>query len=264
MSRRLRLHTAGLVAAALLAVAAAPAVAMSGGSGLGPAPGTGGGGLTGAAPGGGSSSGTGGGSSNATGISTVQASGDGISVSTRAAVLLRARLRFSGQVAGAGPSSIVEIERRAGSHGAWIPTAHGPVAADGSFTAVWPADHSGRFAVRAVVQSSRGAVSRVASASPALTVTVYKPAIATTFGPGFWGSQTACGQTLRHSTLGVANRTLPCGTPVSLLWHGHTVVVPVIDRGPYANGADWDLTSATATALGIDGTVTLGAVPLSR
>ena len=95
-------------------------------------------------------------------------------------------------------------------------------------------------------------------------MTVYRPAIATTYGPGFWGSLTACGQVLHHATLGVANRTLPCGTKVSLLWHGRTIVVPVIDRGPYANGADWDLTSATARALGIPGTETIGAVALTH
>ena len=38
--------------------------------------------------------------------------------------------------------------------------------------------------------------------------------------------------------------------------------MPVIDRGPYANDADWDLTSATAAALGINGTETIGAVSL--
>jgi hypothetical protein len=38
--------------------------------------------------------------------------------------------------------------------------------------------------------------------------------------------------------------------------------VPVIDRGPYANGADWDLTEATDKALGIPGTATIGAVSL--
>jgi hypothetical protein len=38
----------------------------------------------------------------------------------------------------------------------------------------------------------------------------------------------------------------------------------VIDRGPYANHADWDLTTATATALGIDGTATIGAVSLPQ
>jgi rare lipoprotein A (peptidoglycan hydrolase) len=38
----------------------------------------------------------------------------------------------------------------------------------------------------------------------------------------------------------------------------------VIDRGPYANSADWDLTAATARALGITGTATIGAVSLRR
>jgi rare lipoprotein A (peptidoglycan hydrolase) len=42
------------------------------------------------------------------------------------------------------------------------------------------------------------------------------------------------------------------------------MVVPVIDRGPYANGADWDLTEVTASKLGIDGTATIGAVSLPR
>jgi rare lipoprotein A (peptidoglycan hydrolase) len=34
----------------------------------------------------------------------------------------------------------------------------------------------------------------------------------------------------------------------------------VIDRGPYANNASWDLTQATAEALGITGTETIGAI----
>jgi rare lipoprotein A (peptidoglycan hydrolase) len=32
---------------------------------------------------------------------------------------------------------------------------------------------------------------------------------------------------------------------------GREIVVPVIDRGPFANHATWDLTSATAKALGM-------------
>jgi rare lipoprotein A (peptidoglycan hydrolase) len=51
---------------------------------------------------------------------------------------------------------------------------------------------------------------------------------------------------------------------VALYYQGRTMVVPVIDRGPYANNADWDLTDATARALGIDGTATVGAVSLPR
>ncbi len=67
---------------------------------------------------------------------------------------------------------------------------------------------------------------------------------------------------LRRDTVGVANRSLPCGTLVAIYYGGRTMVVPVIDRGPYANGADWDLTEATGRALGIAGTATVGAVSL--
>jgi rare lipoprotein A len=46
---------------------------------------------------------------------------------------------------------------------------------------------------------------------------------------------------------------LPCGTPVKFVWHGHTIVAPVIDRGPYIRGRAWDLTSAAAEALKFEG-----------
>ena len=63
--------------------------------------------------------------------------------------------------------------------------------------------------------------------------------------------------------LGTANRTLKCGTRVALFYRGRSLVVPVIDRGPYANHADWDLTAATGRKLGMDGTGRVGAVPVS-
>jgi rare lipoprotein A len=79
--------------------------------------------------------------------------------------------------------------------------------------------------------------------------------LATWFGPGFYGQTTACGQTLTPGVVGVANRTLPCGTLVKFSLHGHGLVVPVIDRGPYAhNGAQWDLTSEAAHQLGMTDT----------
>ena len=85
---------------------------------------------------------------------------------------------------------------------------------------------------------------------------------ATWYGPGFYGRRTACGETLRRGTIGLANRTLKCGESVAIYYQGRTLVVPVIDRGPYANGADWDLTVATGKALGIDGTAQIAAVSL--
>lgn len=79
--------------------------------------------------------------------------------------------------------------------------------------------------------------------------------IATWFGPGFYGKQTACGQTLTPAVVGVANRTLPCGTLVSVTYDGHSLTVPVLDRGPYSHGAEWDLTAGAAQSLGITETV---------
>ncbi len=69
------------------------------------------------------------------------------------------------------------------------------------------------------------------------------------YGPGFFGNTTACGQRLTKRTFGVAHRTLPCGTKLVLRFRGRFVRTTVIDRGPYANGANWDLTRATARAL---------------
>jgi hypothetical protein len=63
------------------------------------------------------------------------------------------------------------------------------------------------------------------------------------------GRRTACGVKLRHSTIGVAHRTLPCGTKVTFKYRGHFVRAKVIDRGPYGTGARWDLTKRAADKL---------------
>jgi len=83
--------------------------------------------------------------------------------------------------------------------------------------------------------------------------------IATWFGPGLYGKHTACGQTLTPKLVGVANRTLPCGTLIQVTYSGHSLTVPVLDRGPYGHGASWDLTAGAAQALGITETVRIGA-----
>jgi rare lipoprotein A (peptidoglycan hydrolase) len=76
---------------------------------------------------------------------------------------------------------------------------------------------------------------------------------ATWYGPGLYGNGTACGQTLRPGTVGVAHRTLPCGTTIKFLYHGHSLVTTVIDRGPYTKGNDFDLTNGARLALGFEG-----------
>ena len=86
---------------------------------------------------------------------------------------------------------------------------------------------------------------------PAGRVTVLHPALASWYDDG---GNTACGF---HAGLGVANRTLPCGTKVMLRYGGRTVTAVVDDRGPYAGGRDWDLNQNTASALGFGGVGTV-------
>jgi hypothetical protein len=66
------------------------------------------------------------------------------------------------------------------------------------------------------------------------------------YGPGFYGSGTACGQLYTRETMGVAHRSLPCGTMVTFRnpANGRQVTVPVIDRGPYVSGRTWDMSRA--------------------
>ncbi len=68
-----------------------------------------------------------------------------------------------------------------------------------------------------------------------------------------YGHAVACGGVLRVPELGVANKTLPCGTEVIFLYDNRAVRVPVIDRGPYIAGREWDLSGAAAEALHFPG-----------
>jgi rare lipoprotein A len=238
---------------ALFASAAMPSVGLAA---------TGGSGLTGSGNG---SDGSGsGGSGKVTpnvqpGNVTVSATGDGITLATRASAILRNGLSFSGDAPRSDAGKTLEIERLGHETGwTWTDTVTTTIERNGQFSAVWHTNHIGRFAIRSVLETTVGA----ASAPPTVTITVYRQSLATMYGPGFWGQRTACGKKLTRSMLGVANRTLKCGTEVALYYRGRTLTVPVIDRGPYANGADWDLTEATDTALGIPGTATIGAVSL--
>jgi rare lipoprotein A (peptidoglycan hydrolase) len=95
-----------------------------------------------------------------------------------------------------------------------------------------------------------------ASGGAAPTEQAAKPSLATWFGPGFYGSTTACGQKMSPKLVGVASRTLACGTLVQITYRGRHLAVPVVDRGPYGRvGATWDLTAGTARALKITETV---------
>lgn len=68
-----------------------------------------------------------------------------------------------------------------------------------------------------------------------------------------YGLGLACGGVLGVNEIGVAHKTAPCGTLIDFTYNGRTLRVPVIDRGPYIVGREWDLTGAAAAALGFPG-----------
>lgn len=183
----------------------------------------------------------------------------------RSAVYLGRTLRVDGTMAHGRSGEPVVIERQEKS-GAWSAIAVTTTARGGAFTANWRTDHIGRFPLRAVPRPVAGS-STPAAAMPATgttPVTVYRPRTATWYGPGFFGKRTACGQVLRKATVGVAHRTLPCGTQVAFYYKGRTITVPVIDRGPFRDATAWDLTQAAAEAIGFTGTDTVGALRLPK
>ena len=70
------------------------------------------------------------------------------------------------------------------------------------------------------------------------------------YGPGFYENRLPCWQWLAANglpiqflpeTWGVAHKSLPCGTMVTLTHGAASVTVPVVDRGPYVAGREFDL-----------------------
>ena len=136
---------------------------------------------------------------------------------------------------------LVGVQRRLGSR--WVDVARARTDAGGRFLArYWPRTlGSVRLRLHLAGRAGRGATLSEPSA------TVFHRVVVSWYG---LGGTTACGDALAAGTLGVANRTLPCGTMVTLRNGARSVRVPVIDRGPYVAGRDYDLTYATKLALG--------------
>jgi rare lipoprotein A len=212
----------------------------------------------------------------------VNASGDGITLTVAASGIQGQPLTITGKAPANDAGALIDIESTKASQASWTQVATATIGSSGSFSAQWTPATSAQVALRAVLAtaaatpgtgsssstngatglSGSGADSASAAAdelaTSALTIPIFKDARATLYGPGFWGHHTACGERLTHATLGVASRTLKCGTQVAVFYRGREITVPVIDRGPFANGARWDLTMATAKALGINETATVG------
>jgi hypothetical protein len=166
---------------------------------------------------------------------------------TRARVENRARVdhkvKIRGRVAPAGQRRRITVR----VDGEKIRTRTGR---GGRFAARWKPERAGRERVRV-----RAAGNLVASGSRARAgrVTVFRRAEASWYGPGLYGNGVACGGTLKPSTMGVAHKTLPCGTKLTIRYHGRQVRAKVIDRGPYIPGREFDLTEAVKNRLRMPG-----------
>jgi rare lipoprotein A len=152
------------------------------------------------------------------------------------------RAMLAGRVVGAAGGRTVALERRSGR--GWRTIDHDRTAAGGAFAFRVQPQEPGSAAVRVRAGDAREHVGRL---------NVYRRAQVSWYGPGLYGGHLGCGGTLTPGTLGVANKTLPCGTTVTLRHGGRTVRVPVVDRGPYGGGREFDLTAATKDRLGFSG-----------
>ncbi|MDX6665503.1 MAG: rare lipoprotein [Solirubrobacteraceae bacterium] len=166
-------------------------------------------------------------------------------------------LRFSGT---SRPNARLEIQYLDTKTGNWLTATTAATDASGDYTARWRSSHAGVFKLRAV--SAGTSEVRASSSDAVIRVTFYRRYKATWYGPGFYGHKTACGKTMSRTLMGVAHTSLPCGTRVAFFYKGHTITVPVVDRGPYGPGVSWDLTYAASQKLGFLATDHLGAVSL--
>jgi len=173
--------------------------------------------------------------------------------------LLGDPVRFRGAVASRLAGRTVRVQLQDPATRAWSALDRTRVKRDGSFVASWRARRIGQFSLRAVVRREASS----ASVSPELPLTVFRPAVATWYGPGFYGNTTACGLELTPELVGVAHRSLPCATNVVVRYGSRTLVLPVVDRGPFGTAARWDLTEAAAKQIGLLQTDRIGAIRLA-
>lgn len=167
-------------------------------------------------------------------------------------VTLGDRALVQGRLRPARAGRRVQLQVRSGRH--WETVARDVTGRDGAWRLRYTPHRAAALRTRVAFAGDRH--SRSASRSVG-TVNVFRRALASWYGPGLYGGRLACGGTLTPGTLGVANKSLPCGTKVTLRHNGRSVRVPVVDRGPYVGAREFDLTSATRQRLGFGGAGTV-------
>jgi hypothetical protein len=162
------------------------------------------------------------------------------------------RARVAGHLSQAGAGRTVTFERLGA--GGWKTIDRARTTASGRFDVSYRAkdvDTSRvrvRFAGDRTARAARRTLGRL---------NVFRAALASWYGPGLYGNTLGCGGTLTPGTVGVAHKTLPCGTDLVLRNGDRVVRAEVIDRGPYVGMREFDLTAATKQRLGFGSTGTV-------
>jgi rare lipoprotein A len=167
-------------------------------------------------------------------------------------VLGQHKVRVRGRLKPGVRGRSVHLQRAV--HRRWKTVDRTRTRAGGRFRAAFHPRRVGSYRLRV---RFRGDGANAASNRKLRPTYVYRAGQASFYGPGLYGGHLACGGTLTPGTIGVASKRLPCGTKVKFHYHGRSVTAPVIDRGPYAAGRDWDLTAATKNKLGFGSTGTV-------
>ena len=163
------------------------------------------------------------------------------------------RVRVRGALRPGLRGRVVRLQLRAGRR--WRTVARARTAAGGRFRTSWRPPRHGSYRLRVAFRGDTlnlGVGRRLAG-----RVNVYRPGHASWYGPGLYGNHLGCGGRLAPSTVGVAHKTLPCGTRVTFRYRGRSATARVVDRGPYVGGREWDLTAALKRRLGFGSTGTV-------
>ncbi len=158
-------------------------------------------------------------------------------------------LEVRGHAAPAHAGRLVLLQRRLRGH--WRTIAHARTRAHGSYRLRLRArrSFSSKLRVRTVGTSTLAAGARDAGVA-----SVLRPTVASWYSMGHF---LACGGVITGGTMGVAHKTLPCGTLVTIRYRGRQIRVPVVDRGPFIGGREFDLAPGARNALGFDGVGTV-------
>jgi hypothetical protein len=167
----------------------------------------------------------------------------------RTTVRVGSRALVGGRVRPGTAGRRVVLQKRSGR--SWRTIARTRTRRGGAFTLTARQRTSDSSRLRVVAAGTAGIVGTRRSAG---RLDALRATTASWYGEG---QALACGGHLTPGMMGVAHKSLPCGTKVTIRYRGRQVRVPIVDRGPYVGGREFDLGPGVRAALGFSGVGTV-------